>query len=191
MLDQALIFLIETVVGLFALALLLRFLLQLLRAPYRNPLSQFVCALTDFLVLPARRVIPGLWGLDLASLVMAWAAEIVILLAVLSVKGFELKSGLGTVLLALAVLAAIRLVKMVVYILMVAVIAQAIISWVAPYSPLAPLLSNLTQPLLRPLQKRLPTVANVDLSPLVVIILLQLALILPIAWIELNVARLF
>ena len=72
MLNEAAIFLVETVVGLFSLALLLRFYLQLVRAPYRNPVSQFLCALTDFAVVPARRVVPGLWGMDLASLGLAW-----------------------------------------------------------------------------------------------------------------------
>jgi YggT family protein len=191
MLTQAAIFLVETIIGLFSLALLLRFFLQLFRAPFRNPLSQFVCALTDFMVLPARRVIPGLWGMDLATLVLAWSVEVVLLLAVLGIKGADFKSGLGTVLVAVAILALIRLVKMAVYILMVAVIVQAIVSWLNPYNPIGPMLSNLTQPFLRPLQKRVPTVGNVDLSPLVLIIVLQLILMVPVAWIELNVARLF
>ena len=76
-------------------------------------------------------------------------------------------------------------------ILMVAVIVQAILSWVNPYSPIGPLLNSLTQPFLRPLQKRVPMVANVDLSPLVLIIVLQLILMLPVAWLEMGVSRLF
>jgi YggT family protein len=190
-LNQAAMFLIETVVGLFSLALLLRFYLQLVRAPYRNPVSQFLCALTDFAVVPARRIIPGLWGMDLATLTLAWACEILLLFALLALRGMELRSALGTVVLAVCVLAAVKILKISVYILMVAVVVQAILSWVNPYSPIAPLLNSLTQPLLRPLQKRLPMVANVDLSPLVLIIVLQLVLMVPVAWLELNVARLF
>ena len=68
MLSQMLIFLLETLLGLFSLALLLRFLMQLLRAPYRNPFSPFLIALTDFLVRPARRVVPGFRGMDLSTL---------------------------------------------------------------------------------------------------------------------------
>ena len=68
---------------------------------------------------------------------------------------------------------------------------QAILSWVNPYSPIGPLLSSLTQPFLRPLQRRVPMVANVDLSPLVLIIVLQLILMVPVAWLEMNVVRLF
>jgi len=184
-------FLVETVVGLFSLALLLRFYLQLVRAPYRNPVSQFLCALTDFIVIPARRVIPGLWGMDLASLVLAWLTETILLVALLALRGVELRSALGSVIVAIALLAAIKIVKMSIYILMVAVIIQAILSWMNPYSPIAPLLNSLTQPFLRPLQKRIPMVANVDLSPLVLIIALQLVLMVPIAWLEMNVGRLF
>ena len=64
MLNQMFIFLLDTFLGLFSLVLLLRFYMQLLRAPHRNPLSQFLIAITDFLVRPARRVIPGFGGID-------------------------------------------------------------------------------------------------------------------------------
>ena len=191
MLNEAAIFLVETVVGLFSLALLLRFYLQLVRAPYRNPVSQFLCALTDFAVVPARRVVPGLWGMDLASLGLAWLCEVLLLAALLALRGMEAEAATGTVIIAILVLAAVKILKMSIYILMVAVIVQAILSWVNPYSPVAPLLNSLTQPLLRPLQKRIPTLANVDLSPLVLIIALQLILMLPVRWLEANVSRLF
>lgn len=191
MLNQAAIFLVETIVGLLSLALLLRFYLQVVRAPYRNPVSQFLCALTDWAVIPARRVVPGLWGMDLASLVLAWLCEVLVLFAVLALRGMEAEAATGTVIVAILVLAAVKILKISIYILMVAVIVQAILSWVNPYSPIGPLLNSLTQPFLRPLQKRVPMVANVDLSPLVLIIVLQLILMLPVAWLEMNVARLF
>jgi YggT family protein len=190
-LNQAAIFLVETIVGLLSLALLLRFYLQVVRAPYRNPVSQFLCALTDWAVIPARRVVPGLWGMDLASLVLAWLCEVLVLFAVLALRGMEAEAATGTVIVAILVLAAVKILKISIYILMVAVIVQAILSWVNPYSPIGPLLNSLTQPFLRPLQKRVPMVANVDLSPLVLIIVLQLILMLPVAWLEMNVARLF
>ena len=191
MLNQAVAFLLETIVGLFALALLLRFFLQLVRAPYRNPVSQFLCALTDFIVVPTRRIVPGLWGMDLASLVLAWLCEVLLLFALLALRGAEPGDAGGMAIFAILVLAAVKILKMSIYIMMVAVIVQAILSWVNPYSPVAPLLNSLTQPLLRPLQKRVPMVANVDLSPLVLIIILQLILMLPIAWLETTVVRLF
>jgi YggT family protein len=191
MFAQAASFLAEVVIGLFSLALLLRFFLQLVRAPHRNPVSQFVAALTDFLVKPARRFIPGLWGLDLATLVLAWLCEVVLLVVLLAIRGVEPGALGGTAFAGIFVLGLIRLLKTSVYIVMVAVIVQAIMSWFGTYSPLSPILNALTQPLLGPLQKRMPLVGNVDLSPLVLIVVLQLILMIPIAWLEMTVTRLF
>src|SRR5215467_7927541 len=92
---EALQFLLQTFLGLFSIALLLRFYLQWLRAPARNPLSQFLAALTDWIVRPARRVIPGLWGLDLATLVLAWVTEVVLMLATFWLKGASLGPAVG------------------------------------------------------------------------------------------------
>ena len=75
MLSQILQFLLDTIFGFFVFVLLARFYLQLMRAPFRNPLGQFVAALTNWLVLPARRFIPGMFGLDLASFLLAWLIE--------------------------------------------------------------------------------------------------------------------
>lgn len=191
MLTQALSFLAETVIGLFALALLLRFYLQLVRAPHRNPVSAFLNALTDFMVRPARRVVPGLWGLDLATLVLAWLCEVLLLVVLLAIKGVG-PGALGTTAMAaILVLGLVKLLKTSVYILIVAIIVQAVLSWLSPYSPVAPLLNSLVGPLLRPIQRRMPPVGGVDLSPLVLIVVLNLVLIVPIAWLEMTVTRLF
>lgn len=191
MVSQALQFLVQTILGLFSLALLLRFYLQLFRAPYRNPLSQFVAALTNFIVLPARRVIPGLWGADLASLVLAWLTEFLQQIILLTLRGYALGSAPLLALGALAFLAAVVILKTSIYILMVAVIAQAILSWVNPYSPVAPLLDALTGPFLRVFQKRIPPIGNVDLSPLFVLIVCQLILMVPMNWLETSAYSLF
>ena len=126
MFSQAAIFLITTLGSLFALALLLRFMLQLLRAPARNPFSQFVAALTDFVVRPARRVIPGLGGLDLATLALAWLTEIAQFWIVLQLKGYVPRSATGIALTAVAALAAIQIVRLAIYVVMVAVVVQAV-----------------------------------------------------------------
>ncbi len=191
MLAQAASFVAEVVIGLFSLALLLRFFLQLVRAPFRNPVSQFVAALTDFMVKPARRFIPGLWGVDLATLVLAWLCEVLLLVVLLAIRGVEPGTLGATAFVGILVLALIKLLKTSVYIVMVAVFVLAIMSWFGTSSPLSPILNAVTQPLLRPLQKRMPLVGNVDLSPLVLIIVLQLVLIVPIAWLEMTVTRLF
>jgi YggT family protein len=187
---QALVFLVTTIGGLFTLALLLRFMLQLLRAPARNPLSQFVVALTDFAVRPARRVFPGWWGLDFASLVLAWLVELAQIWIVLQIKGYELGPEVGIALVALALLALIQVLRVAVYIVMVAVILQAILSWVSPYNDLTPLLASLTRPFVRPFRKLVPPIGNVDLSPLFVLIVCQLLLIVPLTWAEGAVTRL-
>ena len=190
MLAQTLIFLVTTAGDLFVLALLLRFVLQMVRAPARNQLSEFLAALTDFVVRPARRVIPGWWGLDLATLVLAWLTAALELGIVLTIKGYDLSSAAGLAVAALAALAALNLMRLAVYIVMIAVIVQAVLSWVQPYNALTPLLASVTRPFLRPFQNRVPTVANVDLSPFFVLIICQLILAVPLVWLEATVGRL-
>jgi YggT family protein len=183
MLNQMLVFLLETFLGLFALALLLRFWLQALRAPLRNPIYPFLAALTDWIVMPARRVIPGLFRVDLSTLVLAWLAQVVLMFAKLSLMGVSLGPALGASLVQILVLAAIAVLKLSLYILMFSAIIQAVLSWVAPHSPAMPLLNGLTRPFLRPIQERMPLIGNVDISPLLLIVVIQLLLFM-VAWLE-------
>lgn len=190
MLAQTLTFVITTLGDLFAFALLVRFLLQWVRAPARNQLSEFVAAITNFAVIPARRIVPGLWRLDLASLLLAWLTELLKLWLVLQIKGYQLGSAVGVALIALLAMAAVQLMQLAVYLVMGALILQAILSWVNPYSPIAPMLNSVTRPFLRPFQKFIPLVANVDLSPLAALLVCQLLLGVPLAWLETNLGRL-
>lgn len=190
MLTNALIFLVSTVCGLFVVALLLRFYLQWVRASYRNPLSEFLQALTDFMVRPARRVIPGLWGLDLATFALAWLVQVLELVIVLQIQGRGFGGSVGLTLAFMALLALVLLTKIGLYILMVTVVVQVVLSWVNPYSPIMPLLNNMTRPLLRPFQRRIPPIGNVDLSPLFALVVIQLLLMLPVAWLEDSALRL-
>ena len=191
MITGALIFLVQTVCGLFVVALLLRFYLQWARAPYRNPLSDFLHALTDFMVRPARRLVPGLWGLDLATLVLAWLVQFVELVIVLQIQGYALAQNAGPALASAALLALVLLMKTGLYIVMAAVIMQVVLSWLSPHSPVMPLLNGMTRPLLRVFQRRIPPLGNVDLSPLFALVVIQLLLMLPVAWLEVTVPRLF
>lgn len=184
MLAEALSFLLETAVRLFVLAALARFLLQLFRAPYRNPLSVFVVALTDFAVRPLRRFVPGWHGLDLSSLVLAWALEFLLLVALASLLGSSPFPNGAMSVLGLLLLALVRLLRLCLYILIAAVFAQAILSWVNPFSPIMPVLDAITGPFLRPLRRRIPTVGNVDLTPLIFFVLCQLIIMLPVRWLE-------
>jgi YggT family protein len=190
MLAQAAAFLVTTATGLLALAFLLRFTLQAVRAPARNPLSHFIVTVTDFAVRPVRRVIPGLFGLDLATLALAWLTEVLGIALLLGVRGYEWDAATGTALGALALLAALRLAQLFLYLVMVVVVLQAILSWTSPYSPAAPLLNSLARPFLRPLRKLVPPLGNVDLSPLLLVIGCQLVLTVPLAWAETTLSRL-
>jgi YggT family protein len=190
MLQNALIFLIETILGLFTIALLVRFYMQWARAPQRNPISDFVNALTNFVVLPARRMIPGLWGLDLATLTLAWLVQLIELLLVLVLSGFPLRADPGQAIAGIALLAVVKLIRLGLYVAIAVLIVQAVLSWVNPYSPVAALTNVLTRPFLRPVQRIMPTIGNVDISPLVVIVICQLLLMLPVAWLEMVFMRL-
>ena len=184
MFNEALQFLLKAVFDLFVLAALARFFLQYFQAPLRNPLSEFVIALTDFVVKPLRRVIPGWQGLDLASLVLALGLEILLVLFLLGLQGAPIWTGGPHIVPVVVLLAVINLLKYCVYLLMAAVFIQAILSWVNPYSPISSLLESISRPFMRPLRKLVPTVGRVDLSPLVLFLICQLILMLPLTWLE-------
>jgi YggT family protein len=188
MLTDALRYLLETVFHLFVLAALLRFYMQALRAPFRNPIAQFIAAITDFAIKPLRRVVPGLMGLDLASFLVAWIAEFILVLLLYWLSGAPAfpSGGIFSVLLFTAFL---RLLRLSLYLLIAAVFIQAILSWVNPYHPITPFFNALTQPFLKPLRRMIPIVGGVDLTPLVILILCQLLLMLPVAWLEMESQR--
>ncbi len=184
MLTDALQFLLRTVFDLMAIAFGLRFYMQWTRVPFHNPFAQFIVRVTDFAVRPARRVIPGLFGLDLASLVLFYLAELLSVLSVYWLDGYPfLIAGAqvwpGFLLIALA--AALRLAL---YVLMGLILIQAVLSWINPFSPHAPVFYALARPCLAPLQRFIPSVGGIDLSPLVALILIQLLLIAPVAGLE-------
>ena len=191
MLNNALAYLIDVFFALFTYAILLRFVMQLMRAPFRNPLGQAVMALTDWIVKPLRKLLPGFRGIDWASLVGAFVFQFAWLLALQLVlgSGFELLGpGLGFLLLATLV----ALVKALLWLVIVVVLAQAILSWVAPDGPIAGVLNALTFPLLRPVRRVLPPIGGtLDLSPLIVIVIAQLLLITIVPWLESSATRLF
>ena len=173
MLTQLLLQIIDWLCSAFVLALLARVLMQKLRVPFRNPLGQFIIALTDWAVIPARRIIPSGFGLDLPSLVLAWLAQLLfhamLLAAAASLPG-------PGALLLLALLAVLALIKTMIYLVMGIIIIGALLTWVNPHAPLAPLMFALGRPFLAPLQRRLPLVGGVDLSPLALLIIAQILL---------------
>lgn len=182
MLNQAIAFVIETIFNIFILTALVRFWMQALRAPARNPLAQFTMALTDFAVKPMRRLLPGFFKLDVASLAVAWIAEVVLLAILSLLQGVEIVN--GAALSVILFLALVKLVRLTVYIVMGAVLLQALLSWVNPYHPVAPFFEALTRPFLKPFQKAVPPIGGVDITPVLVLIACQLVLMLPVAWLE-------
>ena len=190
MLGQALRFLVDTAFGIVTYAFLLRFTMQWLRAPFRNPLGQAVVALTDWAVKPVRRVVPGYKGLDGSTLLLAWVAQFAWLCAIELLAGPGAFDAGGAV--TLALLACVLLVKAALWLLIIVVFAQAILSWTAPDGPFAGVLNALTFRFLAPIRRRVPTLGGtLDLLPLILIVAVQLMLMLPIRWLEGAVVTLF
>ncbi|HEU4351883.1 MAG TPA: YggT family protein [Burkholderiales bacterium] len=171
MFTQIGVFLVDAVASFFVFMLLARFHFQWLRVPFRNPVGEFVLATTNWMVVPARRAIPGLAGLDFASLLLAWVVQGLGLWLQAAILGVE--PGFGM----LAAVALVDLMRYSLYILVFAVIVQAVLSWVNPYTPLAPAFDTITRPFLRPLRRYVPPVGNVDLTPLILLVILYVALI--------------
>jgi YggT family protein len=175
-LQQIVSFLVDTAAVFFVYLLLARFHFQWLAVPFRNQVGEFVVITTNWIVRPARRVIPPLGGLDLATAVAAWLLQAVALYALFALRGGDLGSAPGAALALLASVALVDLFRFSVYMLVFAVLVQAILSWVAPHAASSPVLDAVTRPFLRPVRRLLPPIANIDLSPLLLLILLQVLL---------------
>jgi YggT family protein len=169
--------LVDVVASLFVYLLLARFHFQWLRVPFRNPMGAFVVAMTDWIVRPARRVVPGLGGFDIATLVLAWLVQILALWVLYLLKSADPGGAGASVLPLLAVLALFDLVRYSLYILIFAVLVGVLLSWLNPYSPVAPIFNAMTRPFLAPIRRFVPPIASFDLSPLVLLVLLQVLLI--------------
>jgi len=176
MLYQIVSLLLEVVVGVVSGACLLRLYMQYQRVPMSarsgNPLGRFVFALTDWIVLPLRRVLPAIGALDTASLVAA------LLLQLAEFGLLWLLAGAAGGLMAVPILALFGLARMAISGLTGAVIVYAILSWVQTHSVVADVLERMVAPLLLPIRRFLPLVGGVDLSPLVLLVILQIAAII-------------
>ena len=176
-LGNAGIFLIKTLFGLFILAVLLRLLLQWVRADFYNPLAQFIVKVTNPALRPLRRFIPGYAGIDFAALALAFMLQWIELMIIGAIGGRTLTIP-GLLLLSVAEIATILT-----YIFIGSIVIQAIISWVNPasYNPVTAILYRLNEPMLGPARRLMPPIGGVDLSPLAVLIILQLVLLLIVA----------
>ena len=171
-LGDAGVFLVDTIVGLYMLVVLLRLLFQMVRADFFNPISQFIVTVTNPPLVLLRKVIPGFWGID-------WAA-VFLLFGLALVKRYLLDSMIGRVpdLSGALLLALADVLQLIVYTLIVAVLIRVVLSWIGPrgYHPVVNLLVRITEPVMAPARRLIPSMGGLDLSPILVFIVLHLVL---------------
>jgi YggT family protein len=160
---------VDTVSILLGGVMLLRFWMQAVRVRPPYSLGQFMYQLTDWLVQPLRKLMPGVRGYDWASLIGAYLVS-------LAAMAIELALVMGLNVQLLVVLSLVQLLRWALYGFMGLLIIEVIFSWVNPHAPLAPLVRALNEPLMRPLRRVIPPLGGIDLSPMVAFILLQIAL---------------
>ncbi len=191
MLTNALLGALQTVFESFAMVALLRFYAQVLRAPMRarsgNPIADLVMALTDWAVKPLRRVLPAIGGFDTASFVLAWVTIMVLHLIVTLVINADLvvQTYFWP---TIALQSLVHLLRLSIYLLMAVVFFDAILSWISPYHPIRPFFDALSKPFLRPMRRLIPLVGGIDLSPLVLLLILQVLLAVPL-YLESQIGR--
>lgn len=184
-LASALILLVDLVLGFFVLLVLLRFLFQLARASFYNPMAQFIVTFTNPLLKPLRRVVPGFFGIDFASVVLLLLLQIVrIYIVGRPQSGIPsivswMASGAGPTFVGMFVLAIATLIELTVYVYLIAIFVRVVLSWFTPYgarTPAGDLLYGLTEPIMYPARRMLPPINGLDLSPMAVILLLYVSI---------------
>jgi YggT family protein len=171
-------FLVTTLFSLYIVAVMLRFLLGAVRADFYNPVSQFLVRITNPLLLPMRKVIPSLGKFDTSAVLLMLLLQMISLSIVVMLRGINIS------VVAILVAAIGELLMLIINIFMFSIIIQVILSWINPgtYNPITALLYSITSPLMRPIQRMVPPISGIDLSPLVAIIGLQVVrmLIMPL-----------
>ena len=170
--SEAALFLIDTVLGIYILLILLRFLLQITRADFYNPISQFIVRATNPPLVRLRRFIPGLWGIDLSALLLVLSIEAIRISTTVILLGHSPRIT-GVVLLSIG-----EVTKLAVYIVIFSIFVRALLSWFSSglHHPMTKLLHSFTDPILRPARRIIPSTGGVDLSPLLVFIVMILLL---------------
>ncbi|EPJ82260.1 MULTISPECIES: YggT family protein [Pseudomonas] len=170
-LNTAAIYILQTIGSLYLLIILLRFVLQLVRADFYNPLSQFAVRATQPLLKPLRRIIPSLFGLDMSSLVLAIIVQLILMALTLLLAYGTTGDPLHLLLWAIIGVTALFL-----KIFFFALIISVILSWVAPasHNPGAEMVNQICEPMLAPLRKILPNLGGLDISPILAFMVLKL-----------------
>ena len=163
------IFLIETLLDLYIIVLMLRFILQQVRADFYNPISQFIVKATSPVLNPARKIIPGFGGIDVATIV------VVVVFIVMKIFIVSLLSGYTPTVLALLLTGVRDFITLAMNIFIFAIIIQAILSWINPdpYNPVSGVLFSITRPVLEPVRRLIKPIGGLDLSPLFALIALM------------------
>ena len=177
---SVLVLIVETFVGLYLFAVMLRFLLQMVRADFYNPVSQILVKVTNPPLIPLRRIIPGIAGMDLASLVLALAVQALGITLLLIIQGTMAPASY------ILMWSGVKLLKLVYYIYFFGLLITVIASWIAPnnYNPALELLRQILEPLMSPIRKMMPDLGGLDLSPIFAFLILQIFNILVITPLE-------
>lgn len=171
----ALVFLVDTLLGLCSFVLLLRLLLQVVRADFRNPIARGLMQLTNPVIVPLRRLVPALGRIDSASVIAVLAVTVLRLLAIGALSHVPMPAGLPFL-----HLLGVELVRLLLQSYLYLILLYAVSSFFVHdgYSPGRSLLACLCEPLLRPIRRRLPAISGLDLSPLVLLLAIQALLLL-------------
>jgi YggT family protein len=166
--------LISVVFGLYIFMLLLRLIFQILRADFYNPMSQAIVKITNPPLLPLRKIIPGLWGIDMASVLLIIVLQVAEIWLLLWLKGHAVP------VVALVLISVGYLLKSVLWIFLGAIFIRILLSWITPYgagqNPVVGLVYSVSEPLLRPARRLLPQMGGLDLSPMLVVVGLYILL---------------
>ncbi len=169
-LSSPLAFLVDTLFSLYIMAVMLRFLLQWSRADFYNPLSQFLVRVTQPLLQPLRRIIPGWGGIDFPAIVLMVFLQAIALALLMMIAGVTPRIDY------LLLRTPAELISLLLNVYLIAIVVRAILSWINPsdYNPATTVLLGLTEPVIRPFRAIIPPIGGVDLSPLAAIIAIQI-----------------
>lgn len=167
--NQTGLFLVNTLFSAAITFVLLRFLLQWVKADFYNPFCQFLMKITNPLLVPLRRIIPGYFGLDFAAIVLMIILQLAEVSLIAMIIGIQFTP-------TLLLVAAIELIGLILNVYFFAILMRAILSWVNPnpHSPINEILTKLTDPILAPVRRFIPVIGGFDLSPVIVLILIQI-----------------
>jgi YggT family protein len=191
LISSALDFLLTTLTSLLTLLFLLRFFMQLCKAPFKNPLGQMVISLTNFAVMPVRKLVPSLGKIDLSTLLLAFLTQLLLKICLLKLRGLPFSIDGHSAWPSLLGLGLLGVLRTSLDLFFYALLLQVILSWVNPHTPIADVLNSLTKPILAPIQRILPVAGGIDFSPMVALILIQMLNISVVKTLESQLLSIF